>query len=106
MNFNFEELGIETVEYERFRDILTGYVEICVDQNYENNQQDLLRFFEARRITNEEFSRFLKDNPDFHNESDSNKFNFIALKISLPSDVYFYNVKSDGVKTDIYIINT
>lgn len=63
-------------------------------------------FFEARRITNEEFSRFLKDNPDFHNESDSNKFNFIALKISLPSDVYFYNVKSDGVKTDIYIINT
>ena len=34
MNFNFEELGIETVEYERFRDILTGYVQICVDQNY------------------------------------------------------------------------
>lgn len=45
MNFNFEELGIETVEYERFRDILTGYVQICVDQNYENNRQDLLRFF-------------------------------------------------------------
>lgn len=45
MNFNFEELGIETVEYERFRHILTGYVQICVDQNYENNRQDLLRFF-------------------------------------------------------------
>lgn len=28
MNFNFEELGIETVEYERFRDILTGYVQL------------------------------------------------------------------------------
>jgi hypothetical protein len=105
MNFNFEELGIETVEYERFRDILTGYVQICVDQNYENNQQDLLRFFEARRITDEKFSQFLKDNPDFHNESDSNKFDFIALNISLPSDVYFYNVKSDGVDTGIYIIN-
>lgn len=105
MNFNFEELGIETVEYEHFRDILTGYVQICVDQNYENNQQDLLHPFEARRITNEEFSQFLKDNPDFHNESDSNEFNFIALNISLPSDVYFYNVKSDGVETGIYIIN-
>lgn len=105
MNFNLEELGIEIVEYERFRDILTGYVEICVDRNYENNQQDLLHPFEARRITNEEFSQFLKDNPDFHNESDSDEFDFAALNISSPSDVYFYNVKSDGIEIGIYIIN-
>lgn len=105
MNFNFEELGIETMEYERFRDLLIKDITRCIDRNYENNQQDLLHPFEARRITDEEFSQFLKDNPDFHNESDSDEFDFTALHISSPSDVYFYNVKSDGVETGIYIIN-
>ncbi len=105
MNFNFEELGIETMEYERFRDLLIKDITRCIDRNYENNQQDLLHPFEARRITDEEFSQFLKDNPDFHNESDSDEFDFTALHISSPSDVYFYSVKSDGVEIGIYIIN-
>lgn len=99
-----KELGIQEVSFDIFMNELLYSFQDTVTACYENDSDDLLPVFSVQKISNEQFNLFLAENPDFHNDEESERFTFNALNIKNPSDVYFYLVVT-GDSRELYYLN-
>lgn len=102
-SINFKELGIERVSFDEFMNTASSFLKRDMNACYENDSTDLLPVFSIKKVDVEQFKRFLEQNKDFHNEEESVSFDFSALEINDPCDVYFFLVYTDTIEEICYI---